>query len=98
MTQELNLANLLQTLRRRWLLIALVLIVTVGATFVYSLLRPPTYQARSVLRVRVPQFQWNIDPAVQRIIDTKREGAKGGDRKSGIASHKSFSCPARRTN
>ena len=73
MTQELNLANLLQTLRRRWLLIALVLIVTVGATFVYSLLRPPTYQARSVLRVRVPQFQWNIDPAVQRIIDTKRD-------------------------
>lgn len=73
MTQELNLANLLQTLRRRWLLIALVLIVTVGATLVYSLLRPPTYQARAVLRVRVPQFQWNIDPAVQRIIDTKRD-------------------------
>lgn len=73
MTQELNVANLLQTLRRRWLLIALVLIATIGATFVYSLLRPPTYQARAVLRVRVPQFQWNIDPAVQRIIDTKRD-------------------------
>ena len=77
MTQELNVANLLQTLRRRWLLIALVLIATIGATFVYSLLRPPTYQARAVLRVRVPQFQWNIDPAVQRIIDTKRDWRRG---------------------
>lgn len=73
MTQELNLANLLQTLRRRWLLIALVLSVTVGATLLYGLLRPPAYQARAVLRVRVPQFQWNIDPAVQRIIDTRRD-------------------------
>jgi len=73
MTQELNITNFVQTLRRRWLLIALVLLATVGATLVYSLLRPPTYQARAVLRVRVPQFQWNIDPAVQRIIDTKRD-------------------------
>ena len=54
-------------------MIALILIATVGATLAYGLLRPPTYQARAVLRVRVPQFQWNIDPAVQRIIDTRRD-------------------------
>ncbi len=73
MTQELNLANLLQTLRRHWLLIVLVVVAVAGLTFAYSLLRPPTYQARAVLRVRVPQFQWNIDPAIQRIIDTRRD-------------------------
>ena len=72
MTQELNLAHLLQTLSRRWLLIALVLFVTVGATLLYGLLRPPTYQARAVLRVRSRPWLMG-EPLTMRCTATPQE-------------------------
>jgi capsular exopolysaccharide synthesis family protein len=62
--QEQRIRSLIGAMRRRWRLIAAVLIVTLGATGAWVLLRPPLYTATAMLRLDVPKKYVDFDNVI----------------------------------
>src|SRR5262245_33667340 len=53
-----------------WRLIAAVTAVVVAVALAYSLSRPPTYEARSLLLLSGPRFQFDLEPRLRTNLDS----------------------------
>ncbi len=72
MQDEFSLAHYVALIRRRWRSVAAVLLITLLAAAVFSLLQPVTYEGEAVLATQPPKYTWRLDVNFQTMPEDLR--------------------------
>lgn len=72
MQDEFSLAHYVALIRRRWRSLAAVLLITLLAAAVFSLLQPVTYAGEAVLATQPPKYTWRLDVNFQTMPEDLR--------------------------
>ncbi len=72
MEEEFSLGEYLATLRRRWYIILIALVVTLALALIYNTIQDARYKAKVVLTAEPAKYVWRLDQVFQGVSDDLR--------------------------